>query len=77
MVDAGNRTDHRWCDRHGSACCPVFVGAVVGEVIARGQLAPAARVGFGTWLGLIAGALAKLALVLIMVGVFVTSYLIG
>ncbi len=54
-----------------------FVGAVVGEVIARGQLAPAARVGFGTWLGLIAGALAKLALVLIMVGVFVTSYLIG
>ncbi len=55
----------------------MFVGAVVGEVIARGQLAPAARVGFGTWLGLIAGALAKLALVLIMVGVFVTSYLIG
>jgi uncharacterized protein YqgC (DUF456 family) len=54
-----------------------FVGAVAGEVIARGQLAPAARVGFGTWIGLVAGALAKLALVLAMVGVFVTSYLIG
>jgi uncharacterized protein len=54
-----------------------FVGAVVGEVIARGQLAPAARVGLATWVGLVAGALAKLALVLIMVGVFVTSYLIG
>ena len=54
-----------------------FIGAVVGEVIARGQLAPAARVGFGTWMGLLVGALAKLALVLAMVGVFVTSYLTG
>lgn len=54
-----------------------FVGAVVGEVIARGQLAPAARVGFGTWLGLLLGALAKVAIVLAMVGVFVTSYLIN
>jgi uncharacterized protein YqgC (DUF456 family) len=54
-----------------------FIGAVVGEVIARGQLAPAARVGFGTWMGLLVGALAKLALVLAMVGVFVTSYVAG
>ncbi len=53
-----------------------FVGAFVGEVIARGQVAPAARVGFGTWIGFVAGALAKFALVLAMVGVFVTSYLI-
>lgn len=53
-----------------------FVGAVVGEVIARGQLAPAARVGFATWIGMVAGALAKFAIVLAMVGVFVASYLI-
>jgi uncharacterized protein YqgC (DUF456 family) len=53
-----------------------FIGAVVGEVIARGQLAPAARVGFATWIGMVAGALAKFALVLAMVGVFVASYLI-
>ena len=53
-----------------------FVGAVAGELIARGQLAPAARVGFGTWIGLLVGALAKLALVLAMVGVFLTSYFI-
>jgi uncharacterized protein YqgC (DUF456 family) len=53
-----------------------FVGAVVGELIARGQLAPAARVGFGTWIGLLVGALAKLALVLTMVGVFLTSYFV-
>jgi len=54
-----------------------FVGAFAGEVIARGQLAPAARVGFGTWIGLMMGALIKLALVLAMIGVFVASYLIG
>jgi uncharacterized protein YqgC (DUF456 family) len=53
-----------------------FVGAVVGEVIARGELAPAARVGFATWMGMVAGALAKFAIVLAMVGVFVVSYLI-
>ena len=53
-----------------------FIGAVVGEVIARGQLAPAARVGVATWIGMIAGALAKFAIVLAMVGVFVASYLI-
>ncbi|SRR5581483_4660990 len=54
-----------------------FIGAVIGELIASGQLEPAARVGFGTWLGMVLGALAKIAVVLAMVGVFVTSYLIG
>ncbi len=53
-----------------------FIGAVVGEVMARGQLAPAARVGLATWIGMVAGALVKLALVLAMLGVFVASYLI-
>ncbi len=51
-----------------------FVGAVVGELLARGQLEPAARVGFATWLGLAVGALAKIAVVLTMLGVFITSY---
>jgi hypothetical protein len=54
-----------------------FIGAVAGELIARGQLEPAARVGVATWIGLLVGTLAKLALVLAMVGVFVTSYLIA
>ena len=53
-----------------------FIGAVAGEIIERGKLAPAARVGFGTWLGLIAGTLAKFGIVLAMVGVFVAAYLI-
>jgi uncharacterized protein len=53
-----------------------FIGAVIGELVARGRLEPAARVGFGTWLGMAVGALAKMAVVLAMIGVFVTSYLI-
>ena len=53
-----------------------FIGAVLGEVIARGQLAPAARVGVATWIGMLVGTLAKFALVLAMVGVFVAGYLI-
>jgi uncharacterized protein len=37
---------------------------------------PALRVGLGTWLGMAVGALAKMAIVLAMIGVFVTSYVI-
>jgi uncharacterized protein len=54
-----------------------FVGAVVGELIHRGNIdkaADAAKVGLGTWLGLLLGALAKLALALTMIGVFAVSY---
>jgi uncharacterized protein YqgC (DUF456 family) len=54
-----------------------FLGAVIGELMARGQLEPAARVGLATWLGMAVGALAKLAVVLAMVGVFVTSYVLS
>jgi hypothetical protein len=51
-----------------------FIGAVIGELIARGQIEPAARVGFGTWLGIAIGALAKILVVIAMIGVFVTTY---
>lgn len=54
-----------------------FIGAVIGELITLGKLAPAARVGFATWIGMAVGAIAKLALVLAMLGVFVTSYFVG
>lgn len=54
-----------------------FVGAVIGELLARGRLEGAARVGFGTWLGMAVGALAKIAVVLTMIGVFLASYLLG
>lgn len=53
-----------------------FIGAVLGELIAQRQLAPATRVGIGTWIGLAVGALAKVALVFAMVAVFTASYLI-
>ena len=51
-----------------------FVGAVIGELIARKDMGQAARVGVATWLGLLFGALAKLALALTMIGVFVIAY---
>lgn len=53
-----------------------FIGAFIGELIARGRMEPALRVGLGTWLGMAMGALAKMAIVLAMIGVFVTSYVI-
>ena len=51
-----------------------FVGAVVGELIARQRLNQAARVGVATWLGMLLGALAKLSLAITMLGVFFISY---
>ena len=54
-----------------------FIGAVIGELIARGGMSEAgqaAKVGFATWLGLLLGALAKLALALTMIGVFAFAY---
>jgi hypothetical protein len=53
-----------------------FVGAVVGELVARSPLATAARVGFGTWLGLLAGTLVKLSLAISMLAIFVLAYLL-
>ena len=52
-----------------------FVGAVAGELYARRDVRQAGRVGVGTWLGLLFGTLLKLALVLAMLGVFVTVWL--
>jgi uncharacterized protein len=53
-----------------------FVGAVIGEFLTRQKLDQAARVGFGTWIGLLVGALAKLALAFTMLGVFAAAYFI-
>jgi uncharacterized protein YqgC (DUF456 family) len=51
-----------------------FAGAVIGELIARREMGQAAKVGLATWLGLLFGALAKLALALTMIGVFAIAY---
>ncbi len=51
-----------------------FVGAVLGELSERRDLAQAGRAGVGAWLGLVLGAGAKLALVMAMLGVFAVSW---
>ena len=51
-----------------------FIGAVAGELVARGNMNQAMDVGVATWMGLLFGTLAKLALSLAMLGVFVFAY---
>jgi len=48
-----------------------FVGAVLGELLADKDLRAASRAGIGTWLGLLLGTVAKLALGLAMIGIFI------
>lgn len=50
-----------------------FLGAVLGELAARRDLLQAGRAGLGTWLGLVLGAAAKLALCLSMVLIFLAA----
>ena len=54
-----------------------FAGAVLGELTARGGWAQAAEVGMATWMGLLLGTLAKLALSLTMIGLFALAYWIN
>lgn len=52
-----------------------FIGAVAGELLARGGLRKAGKVGLGTWLGLLAAAVAKVALAFMMIATFFIAYL--
>jgi uncharacterized protein len=54
-----------------------FIGAVAGEFMTQQRLDAATRVGLGTWIGLAVGSLAKIALLFAMLGVFITSYMLG
>lgn len=51
-----------------------FVGAVLGELTVRRQIMEAGRAGAGAWLGIVLGAAAKMALIFVMLGIFVTAY---
>jgi hypothetical protein len=51
-----------------------FAGAVAGELISHGKMDQATRAGLATWMGLLFGTLAKLALVFTMLGVFALAY---
>lgn len=53
-----------------------FVGAVLGEFIARRDAGRAGRVGFATWIGLAVGTALKVAIAFTMVGVFVAALLL-
>lgn len=52
-----------------------FAGAVAGEIWARRGLEGAGRAGAGAWVGFLLGALAKLAIVFTMVGLFALAWL--
>ncbi|MGH8460388.1 MAG: DUF456 domain-containing protein [Stenotrophobium sp.] len=53
-----------------------FAGAIAGELYARRSLGQAAASGMGTWLGLLFGAIAKLAVSVAMIAVFAFSWLV-
>ena len=50
-----------------------LVGAAIGEYIAQGDLRRAGKVGLATWLGLLLGAAAKVAIVFTMIGIFIAA----
>jgi uncharacterized protein YqgC (DUF456 family) len=53
-----------------------LVGAAAGEYIARRHHGQALRIGVATWLGLLAGMLAKFVLAFMMIGIFVVALII-
>lgn len=53
-----------------------FAGAALGEYAARRDLRQAGKVGLGTWLGIVLGSAAKIALLLAMIGVFAVAWLV-
>lgn len=54
-----------------------FMGAVIGEYIARRKLEQAAKVGFGTWLGLLFAAVTKIVLAFLMIATFFAFYFLS
>ncbi len=53
-----------------------LIGAAIGEFIAHRDLLRAGRVGAATWVGLLVGAVLKLAIVFTMAGIFVAALLL-
>lgn len=53
-----------------------FIGAYAGELLAGTSLRQATRVGFGTWVGILCGAVCKVALALSMVGFLIIALLV-
>lgn len=53
-----------------------LVGAAIGEYIAQRDVRRAGKVGVATWVGLLLGTVAKVAIVLTMVGIFVGALIV-
>jgi uncharacterized protein YqgC (DUF456 family) len=53
-----------------------LVGAALGEYLARKNEQQALKVGVSTWLGIMAGLLAKVVLAFVMIGIFVGALLL-
>ena len=53
-----------------------FAGAAIGELQHQRHLGQAAKVGIGTWMGLVFGVVLKLALACTMLGIFVLAWFI-
>jgi uncharacterized protein len=53
-----------------------LVGAAVGEYIARKDHQNAMKVGVATWLGIMAGLIAKVVIAFMMMGIFIAALLI-
>jgi uncharacterized protein YqgC (DUF456 family) len=54
-----------------------FIGAVAAEMSAGSGAHQAGRSGYGVWVGLVVGTAAKLAIAFLMLGVFLTKYLLN
>jgi hypothetical protein len=54
-----------------------LAGAAIGEFLAQRDALRAGRVGVATWLGMLAGTVAKVAIAFVMVGIFVAALLIA
>lgn len=52
-----------------------LVGAALGELYARSDMIRAGKVALATWIGMLLGSLAKVALAIVMVGVFLVAWI--
>jgi uncharacterized protein YqgC (DUF456 family) len=53
-----------------------FLGALVGELLHGRELHQAAKVGFGTWMGIVLAVVLKLGLAFAMLGVFALAWFV-
>ena len=53
-----------------------LAGAAIGEFLAQRDALRAGKVGVATWIGMLVGTVAKVAIVFLMVGIFAAALLI-